>query len=258
MTFAEKLTALRKKSGDSQEQLAGRLGVTRQSVSKWESGAALPELAKLIALSELFGVSIDYLVKDTVTEDMQQKGPDAVQLAEKLENLRRRVDPDLYHYTSRVKLFGLPLVCVRFSRDRGPTRSSTAVGILAVGNFAVGVVSVGLISVGAFSLGMIAVGLLALGGVAMGLAAFGGVAIGVLAIGGSALGVYAAGGAAAGKEIAVGGAAAAKTAAGIDADGIHTMLLRRDTAAAEVEAFLRLHHPKLWPLLVRLLAWCGA
>ena len=60
------------------------------------------------------------------------------------------------------------------------------------------------------------------------------------------------------SHVGINDAAAAKTAAGIDADGIHTMLLRRDTAAAEVEAFLRLHHPKLWPLLVRLLAWCGA
>ena len=48
----------------SQEQLADRLGITRQSVSKWESGSAAPELSKLITLSEMFQVSIDYLLKD--------------------------------------------------------------------------------------------------------------------------------------------------------------------------------------------------
>ena len=51
--FSEKLLELRRQKGLSQEQLADRLGVTRQSVSKWESGAALPELGKLIALSDL-------------------------------------------------------------------------------------------------------------------------------------------------------------------------------------------------------------
>ncbi|MUU12757.1 MAG: XRE family transcriptional regulator [Oscillibacter sp.] len=55
-------------SGMSQEQLADRLGVTRQSVSKWEGGTAMPELVKLISLSELFGVSVDYLVKDWMEE----------------------------------------------------------------------------------------------------------------------------------------------------------------------------------------------
>ena len=64
MEFSEKLIQLRRKQGMSQEQLADRLGITRQSVSKWESGAALPELVKLITLSEMFQVSIDYLVKD--------------------------------------------------------------------------------------------------------------------------------------------------------------------------------------------------
>lgn len=48
MHFSEKLITLRRKAGLSQEQLADRLGVTRQSVSKWESGAAMPELGKLI------------------------------------------------------------------------------------------------------------------------------------------------------------------------------------------------------------------
>ena len=49
--ISEKLTGLRRKSGMSQEQLADRLGVTRQSVSKWEGGTAVPELVKLISLS---------------------------------------------------------------------------------------------------------------------------------------------------------------------------------------------------------------
>ena len=48
MRFSEKLMELRRREGISQEQLADRLGVTRQSVSKWESGAAMPELAKII------------------------------------------------------------------------------------------------------------------------------------------------------------------------------------------------------------------
>ena len=61
-TFSEKLLELRRREGLSQEQLADRLGVTRQSVSKWESGAAVPELSKLVALSDLFSVSVDYLV----------------------------------------------------------------------------------------------------------------------------------------------------------------------------------------------------
>ena len=66
MEFSERLMILRKQAGLSQEQLADRLGVTRQSVSKWESGTALPELVKLISLSEMFGVSLDYLVKDYI------------------------------------------------------------------------------------------------------------------------------------------------------------------------------------------------
>ncbi len=64
MILADKIIALRKKLGWSQEQLANELGISRQSVSKWESGMSIPDLDKIIKLSALFGVSTDYLLKD--------------------------------------------------------------------------------------------------------------------------------------------------------------------------------------------------
>ncbi|MBE5868944.1 MAG: helix-turn-helix transcriptional regulator [Lachnospiraceae bacterium] len=64
MILAEKIMMLRKKSGWSQEELADQLQVSRQSVSKWESGASIPDLDKIIKISALFGVSTDYLLKD--------------------------------------------------------------------------------------------------------------------------------------------------------------------------------------------------
>ena len=64
MNFADKLIALRRKNGWSQEELAQRLDVTRQSVSKWEGAQSVPDLDRILALSRLFGVSTDYLLKD--------------------------------------------------------------------------------------------------------------------------------------------------------------------------------------------------
>ena len=64
MALPEKLYALRKKSGLSQEQLAEALNVSRQAISKWEGGSTMPESDKLLALSNYFGVSLDYLLKD--------------------------------------------------------------------------------------------------------------------------------------------------------------------------------------------------
>ena len=64
MTFSEKISALRKQKGWSQEELAEKLMVTRQAVSKWESAQSMPDLDKLVQLSEALGVSTDYLLKD--------------------------------------------------------------------------------------------------------------------------------------------------------------------------------------------------
>lgn len=64
MILANKIIELRKKSGWSQEELADRLGVSRQAVSKWEGAQSVPDLERIIAMSHLFGVSTDYLLKD--------------------------------------------------------------------------------------------------------------------------------------------------------------------------------------------------
>ncbi|MBQ1995367.1 MAG: helix-turn-helix transcriptional regulator, partial [Clostridia bacterium] len=72
MRLHEKIYELRKKEGLSQEALAEKLGVSRQSVSKWETGEATPEVSKLLAISKLFGVTTDYLLNDE-TEKMAQE-----------------------------------------------------------------------------------------------------------------------------------------------------------------------------------------
>ena len=66
MTFGEKLQALRKAQGLSQEELAQRINVSRQALSKWESGASVPDTENVIALSRLFGVSTNYLLLNEV------------------------------------------------------------------------------------------------------------------------------------------------------------------------------------------------
>lgn len=64
MTMGEKILNMRKARGWSQEELAERIGVTRQAVSRWESGAAKPDADKIIAVCDLFGVSADYLLRE--------------------------------------------------------------------------------------------------------------------------------------------------------------------------------------------------
>ncbi len=66
MNFADKLYNLRTKYGYSQEALAEKLKVSRQAISKWELGTALPETEKVITISEFFNVSTDYLLKDNI------------------------------------------------------------------------------------------------------------------------------------------------------------------------------------------------
>lgn len=66
MILADKILQLRKQSGWSQEELAEKLNVSRQSVSKWESAAVIPDMNRILELSKIFGVSTDYLLKDEI------------------------------------------------------------------------------------------------------------------------------------------------------------------------------------------------
>lgn len=69
MILADKIIEERKKNGWTQEDLAQKLGVSRQSVSKWESAGAIPDLKKIIQLADLFEVSTDYLLKDEIEKE---------------------------------------------------------------------------------------------------------------------------------------------------------------------------------------------
>lgn len=69
MKLPEKILYCRKRAGLSQEELAGRLGVSRQAVSKWETGEAQPELSKLAPLAAELGVSVDWLLSDAEPEE---------------------------------------------------------------------------------------------------------------------------------------------------------------------------------------------
>ena len=68
MILADKIINLRKREGWSQEELADRLGVSRQSISKWEGAQSIPDMKKILAMADLFGVSTDYLLRDELEE----------------------------------------------------------------------------------------------------------------------------------------------------------------------------------------------
>ena len=74
MILADKIIDLRKKNGWSQEELAEKLDVSRQSVSKWESAQSVPDMGRVVQMSELFGVSTDYLLKDTLEQPAAAEG----------------------------------------------------------------------------------------------------------------------------------------------------------------------------------------
>ena len=201
MKFEERLMELRKSKGWSQEQLGDKLGVTRQTVSKWELGMTTPEMEKLAAISDLFEISLDELIKGTSASSTH------VNIAEKHTSRKPH-----YEYKSKRTIHGIPLVHINVGIGR-----CYAKGIFAVGNAAVGVVSLGLASIGVVSFGLASLGVLALGLAALGIFAAGCAAAGVIAAGSFALGVLAFGGMSAGW-LAYGGLASGVYAIGGFAD----------------------------------------
>ena len=171
MTLGDKLTKLRKENNYTQEQLAEILGVSRQAVSKWESNAAYPETEKLLRLGELYGCSMDHLLKDWESEPAFAAKPSSF----------------VFERVSDKKFHGLPLWHINIGFGR------TAKGIIAIGLSARGIVSFGLFSLGILSFGVFALGLLALGSLAIGVLSVGAVSCGVIALGAISIGIVSVG-----------------------------------------------------------------
>lgn len=73
MNFNEKLIELRKTKGLSQDELGQRIGVSRQTISKWELAQSYPDFQRLVLLSDYFGMSLDALVRDIDVQDVREK-----------------------------------------------------------------------------------------------------------------------------------------------------------------------------------------
>lgn len=86
MKINEKIYTLRKRFGWSQDELADKLSVSRQSVSKWETGDSMPEPAKLLALAKIFSVSTDYLLDDSKEEYIPPQAEKSIDTADKVTN----------------------------------------------------------------------------------------------------------------------------------------------------------------------------
>ena len=136
MIFADKLIALRKKSGWSQEELAEKLGVTRQSVSKWEGAQSVPDIDKILQLSRLFGVTTDYLLKDELGEPEYTAVDDApalrkVTLAQANDYLTQAHAnaPKMALATALCVLSPVPLIALGALAEYGYFRADFATGL---------------------------------------------------------------------------------------------------------------------------------
>lgn len=125
MLLAEKIMTLRKRAGWSQEELAAQLGVSRQSVSKWEGAQSVPDMQKVVQMSRLFGVTTDYLLKEELGEpEPAPAEPDAPLRCVTMEQaadylaLRRAAAPKLAAATLLCVLSPVALLLLAALSDR--------------------------------------------------------------------------------------------------------------------------------------------
>lgn len=266
MKFCDKLIELRRERGLSQEQLADQLDVSRQSVSKWESDQTMPELSKLITLSEIFEVSLDYLMRDYIMDrsgtrekkDNTVDDKDIPNRENRYSSLETQINeindyikrPRGFEYKSKKTLFGLPLIhiCFLYSRHR----IKVARGIIAIGAISVGVFSIGVLSLGLFALGALALGLLSFGAISLGAIAVGSIAIGYISIGALSIGVYSLGSLAVAKEIAVGAMASGNLAIGDESYGTYCYSIDAIQTKAMAKDIILTHYPSLPKFLLKI------
>lgn len=243
MNLGDKIARERKELNYTQEQLAQILEVSRQSVSKWESGLAYPETEKLIKMGKLFGCSMDYLLNDDCTDklggshtiqyenedvnteqNVEQTKSQEEKRAEFREKTQRIGKSVFREHISRKTIGSMPLYHIGKNAYGVFALGLNAKGIIAVGLMARGVFSLGLLSIGLFSLGMLSIGLVAtgvfsvggltFGAISAGIVAFGAVSFGVISVGAAAFGDFSIGAYASGKYAALGDTAKGMVAVG--------------------------------------------
>lgn len=258
MTTGEKISRLRKENNYTQEQLADLLGVSRQSISKYESGIAYSETEKLIRLSEMFGCTVDYLLKDTVTEPSgsQSIEKDAASTDESIVGLlSKRLNA--FEKKSKRVVFGMPLWHVGRNAKGFIAVGLRARGVISIGLLSTGIISLGVLSIGVLGMGVFAAGLITVGSVALGGIAMGAISVGVVAVGAIAIGAFSAGALAIGQYIAIGDHASAMFAFG-DAKATGSVFETVSTISpeekVEVVAQMRQHIPKIFGFMVDLFA----
>lgn len=197
MTTGEKIARLRRESNHTQDQLAQFMGVSRQSISKWEADSAYPETEKLIKLSELYNCSLDYLLKENMTEDKMAVGAvedKTQQQVKELANMAAAgVETWKHGKKSARTVMGMPLWHIGRNAKGFIAIGLKAQGVISIGLCSIGVISIGVLSIGILSLGYIAVGFLSYGCLALGLAAFGAISVGIITFGAISIGQFALG-----------------------------------------------------------------
>lgn len=218
MTFGEKLSLLRKENNYTQEQLAELLQVSRQSISKWESGLAYPETDRLIKIGKLFSCSMDYLLNDEITQRLSgSEHPESSEtngftITIRPGNSIRHIP--IKEKKSKKTVLGMPLYHIGRNAHGFFALGLKAKGVFSLGLFSTGIFSFGVLSMGLFALGALALGGIALGAIALGILAIGAICLGVISIGALSIGCFSLGAMAVGRFLAVGDAARGMIAIG--------------------------------------------
>ncbi len=130
--MGEKIRGLRKRLGLSQEELAEKLGVSRQAVSKWETGSDIPAAGKLKEIADFFGVTVDSLLRDETTPEPVPVAPAKPDKAEKRPKLSRQKTAAVFFLAAAVMILVF-LLCLILSGNAKSAAASSVIRLDGIG-----------------------------------------------------------------------------------------------------------------------------
>jgi transcriptional regulator with XRE-family HTH domain len=258
--FGNRLMNLRKVNGLSQEDLGNLVGVSRQTVSKWESNQTTPEMDKLVSISDVFHISLDELLG---REKNVHENANYDELNRKIDTIINSKKPFHYEYKSNITVGKLPLVHVNLGYGMYRAKGIISIGMISTGIISLGLLSCGIISIGVLALGVFALaamaaGIIAAGSISLGILALGAISIGYLSVGALAIGVYSIGADAIAIRIAFGDVASGHIAIGkTTAKGSVEFLTKNHVSADEIKSAILREYPNTWGWIVKMFSSQG-